>query len=222
VRLVQNFPDPTLWYYYRGPVEHLVLPPAARDGVGAEREAATLAAAGVQRALLPVQPDAGWDDAGRAQLALGQHYDLALETAVGVWPVRIYQRRPQAIAPLDVPFGNGVRLTGADFVAPPSLPGDALVVYLRWEGDIRMLTGSEKLTLQVLDETGRVAAQLDQPFGAADLATPFQAYSLPLAADLPPGSYRLLAALYDPGQAGAPRVLTSAGADHVELGGMGW
>ena len=29
VRIAQNFPDPTLWYYYRGPVEHVVLPPAA-------------------------------------------------------------------------------------------------------------------------------------------------------------------------------------------------
>ncbi len=34
VRVAQNFPDPTLWYYYRGPVEHLVLPPQANDAAG--------------------------------------------------------------------------------------------------------------------------------------------------------------------------------------------
>lgn len=222
VRLAQNFPDPTLWYYYRGPVEHLVLPPAAHDGAGAERAVAALAAAGVQRLLAPLQPAAGWDDAGLAQQALDRYYDLALETAVGVWPLRVYQRRPQTVAPLDLPFANGLRLTGAAFAAPPVLPGDALLVYLRWQGEGSELTGSEKLTLQVLDENGRVAAQMDQPFGAADLAAPFQVYSVPLPADLPPGSYRLLAALYDPGQAGAPRLLTRAGADHVELGVISW
>ena len=36
VRLIQNFPDPSLWYYYRGPVAHLVLPPAASDAAGAD------------------------------------------------------------------------------------------------------------------------------------------------------------------------------------------
>ena len=38
VRVAENFPDPTLWYYYRGPVDHLVLPPAAGDQEGTERE----------------------------------------------------------------------------------------------------------------------------------------------------------------------------------------
>lgn len=222
VRLAQNFPDPTLWYYYRGPVEHLVLPPAAHDGAGAERAVAALAAAGVQRVLAPLQPAAGWDDAGLAQQALDHYYDLALETVTGVWPLRVYQRRPQTVASLDVPFDNGLRLTGAEFVAPPVLPGDALLVYLRWQGDSSALAGSEKLTLQVLDENQRVVAQLDQPFDAADLAAPFHAYSVPLPADLPPGRYRLLAALYDPGQAGAPRLLTGAGADHVEIGVIDW
>lgn len=30
VRLVQNFPDPVLWYYYKGDVEHIVLPDIQR------------------------------------------------------------------------------------------------------------------------------------------------------------------------------------------------
>jgi len=34
---------------------------------------------------------------------------------------------------------------------------------------------------------------------------------------LSPGTYRLIAALYDPSKPNAPRWRTSAGADHVEL-----
>ncbi len=40
VRVAQNFPDPTQWYYYRGPVDHLVLPPAGGDRAGTQRECA--------------------------------------------------------------------------------------------------------------------------------------------------------------------------------------
>ena len=70
VRVAQNFPDPTLWYYYRGPVDHLVLPPAANDGEAARHAAEVLAGQGVQRVILPVQPAANWDDSGLALMAL--------------------------------------------------------------------------------------------------------------------------------------------------------
>ena len=43
------------------------------------------------------------------------------------------------------------------------------------------------------------------------------AYGLRLPAELTPGPYRLIGGLYDPGAPGAPRILTAAGADHVEL-----
>lgn len=220
VRLAQNFPDPTLWYYYDGPVSHLVLPPAAHEEAGARRETAALAAQGVRRVIIPLQPDAGWDDAGIAQQALGQRYDLALETSAGVWPVQVYQRPPEALSPLDIQFSNGLRLAAAALVEPPTLPGDVLMVYLRWDGAGAALHGAEKLTLQLLDENGRVAAQHDRAFGAADLAGSARPTSVSLPEDLPPGRYRLIAALYNPDLAGAPRLLTTAGADHVELGSI--
>jgi uncharacterized membrane protein len=218
VRLAQNFPDPTLWYYYDGPVQHLMLPPAAHDQAGADRDTTALAAQGVQRVIIPLQPAGWWDDAGIARQALSQHYDLALETTAGVWPVQVYQLPPEAVSPLDVAFRNGLRLIGATAMTPPVLPGDVLMVYLRWDGAGAALDGAEKLTLQLLDRNGRVAAQNDLAFGAADLAAMARPYSVPLPDDLPPGSYRLIAALYNPDLAGAPRLLTTAGADHVELG----
>jgi hypothetical protein len=221
VRLAQNYPDPTLWYYYRGPVEHLVLPPAAQDQAGAEREVASLVAQGVDRVVIPLQPAAGWDDTGIAPQALSQHYALVLETSVHGWPVQVYQRAAQAMQPLDVQFANGLDLAAAAISASNLAPGDVLPVSLLWHGAEAALSGDEKLTLQLLDQAGQVAAQLDQPFGVADLAGAPRLYGVPLPPDLAPGVYRLIVALYDPGQAGAPRLLTAAGADHVELGIFG-
>jgi hypothetical protein len=45
-------------------------------------------------------------------------------------------------------------------------------------------------------------------------------YGLPLPAELAPGVYRLIAALYDAGAEGAPRVRTVTGEDAVELAGV--
>jgi hypothetical protein len=221
VRLAQNFPDPTLWYYYRGPVEHLVLPPAAQDQAGAVRDVAALAAAGIDRVVIPLQPAAWWDDTGMAAQALSQHYQLVLETAVHGWPVQIYQRASQAMQRLDVQFANGSILAAAATATSDLVPGDVLAVSLLWHGAEAALSGDEKLTLQVLDQAGQVAAQHDQPFGVADLAGTPRVYGVPLPSDLAPGVYRLIVALYDPGQTGAPRLLAVTGADHVELGVFG-
>ena len=62
--------------------------------------------------------------------------------------------------------------------------------------------------------TAELVTQLDQPFGSSSTMS----YALPLPRLLPPGDYRLIAALYDPGQPDAPRILTADGADHVEMG----
>jgi 4-amino-4-deoxy-L-arabinose transferase-like glycosyltransferase len=217
VRLAQNFPDPTLWYYYRGPVQHVVLPPAAHDLERAEQEVAALVADGVERVVIPLQPADWWDDAGLAQQALSQHYNLALQTTVAGWPVQIYQRPPQAAQTMNVQFANGLRLATAALAAPRLAPGDVLVVSLDWNGASAELNGSEKLTLQVLNPQGQVVAQTDQPFGAADLADPARTYGVLVPTDLTPGGYRLIVALYDASQINTPRLLTSTGADYVEL-----
>jgi len=89
-------------------------------------------------------------------------------------------------------------------------------------GDPGGASGSEKLTVQLLDEAGVLVAQTDAPFakggqagGMAGLAQP---YVIQLPWSLPNGKYRVIAALYDPAQDTAPRILTAEGADHVVLG----
>ncbi len=163
VRLAQSYPDPVLWYY-TGPVEHLVLPPAANDAAAAQREVAGLAEAGIERVIIALQPDDSWDEQGIAQAALAEAYTLAHTQEVAGWRLETYVRPPGELAAMDATFENGVTLTHAAIQEDRLEPGGLLIVYLLWDGDATRLTGSEKLTLQVLDEAGALVAQTDAPF----------------------------------------------------------
>lgn len=216
VRVAQNFPDPTLWYYYTGPVDHIVLPPAPHDTAGAAATAQALASAGVTRVLLPVQPAANWDDAGIAQAALAGRYRLATTATVGVWPLGLYVAPPAAIRPFDATFANGLQLNG--FATQPIAPtaGDLLVLFLAWGRAGATLAGTEVVFAQLLDGAGQLAAQDDRPLAEAAEAEP-GLYAIPLPEALPSGVYRLIAGVYDPAQTGAPRIALVTGADHIVL-----
>jgi len=163
---------------------------------------------------LPAAGAAAADD-WLAEIAPG--YQLLTETPADDWRVRVYDRPPARLTATDASFVAGWRLAGVAVPVMQWVGGDVVPIDLRWEGPTRALNGQEKLTLQLLDAQGKLAAQTDQPFGAAELTAPITRYRLALPRFLDPGSYRLIVALYDPAQPGAPRLLTSAGADHVEL-----
>ncbi|MEZ4656018.1 MAG: hypothetical protein R2911_00425 [Caldilineaceae bacterium] len=79
--------------------------------------------------------------------------------------------------------------------------------------------------VQLLNTAGEVVAQLDigpdQGYAIFPQLAPAteltERLGLDLPLSLPPGAYRLIAGLYDPTAAGAPRLHTPAGADFVEL-----
>jgi len=222
VRLMQNFPDPSLWYYYRGPVAHAVLPPVAHGWPESLQEVQKLAADGVRRVILPLQPATVWDDQGLAQAALAREYVLIGETRLGVWPIQVYARAyPEDMSAVGATFATGLRLEAAA-VLPSSrqgwgVPGGILAVHLLWGGPVTALTGSEKLFLHLLDADRAIVAQTDPFFTHSDLEAGLTSYGIFLPEELPPGTYRLIVGVYDPGQPGAPRESTLAGADHVEL-----
>ena len=218
VRVAQNFPDPTLWYYYRGSVKHIVLPPKALDQEAARREVATIAEAGVRRVILPVQLAPWWDDRGIASEVLAGDYTRVAANTVGVWPVEVYVRPPEALGPMGGIFANKLVLEAAT-VEPSQVPaGGLLAVYLRWQGPPSMLPGGEKITIQVLDPSNQVVAQTDQPFTADQITNRITSYGILLPEkDLVPGDYRVILALYNPEQPGAPRLRTTQGADFVPL-----
>ncbi|MCB0117051.1 MAG: hypothetical protein KDD84_23285, partial [Caldilineaceae bacterium] len=217
VRLAQNFPDPTIWYYYDGPVEHIVLPPQPNDADGAAAVVDELAADGVQRVVLPVQPAEWWDGSGIAPAALAADYVLAAQTQIGVWPVQIYTRPPAELPPLDVTFVNGLSVRAAAVAPDRLVDGGLLTVHVRWGGDTDVLRGSEKIFLHLIDASGHLAAQTDQSLTVPAGDDPVSSYGILMPGGLAAGPYFLVFGLYDPGQEGAPRILTEDGRDSVEL-----
>lgn len=223
VRIAQNFPDPTLWYYYRGAVEHIVLPPGPHDEAGARAAVDALAKAGVRRILLPLQPAANWDDRDLAVAALAQSpYDRVDEERVGVWPLLLYagQPSPRVEKEINALFENGFLLHGVSGLEEqPLVPGGLLtfaLVGMRPPGDV----GALKLSVQLLNGDGALATQQDLPlteWRRGDGRTMTRNYGLRLPAELPPGGYRLIAVLYDPTIEGLPRIRTMDGAEMVEL-----
>jgi 4-amino-4-deoxy-L-arabinose transferase-like glycosyltransferase len=235
VRVAQNFPDPTLWYYYRGEVAHLALPPGANDAAGARSRAQALAGEGVQRVILPVQPAANWDATGLANMALDGWFDRAAQMQEGVWPLQIYAQPGAALTPVNTQFGADVMLRG--YVAVPDVltPGGLLTAHIDW-GQFAANDGPghatspardpaagddpRKVFVQLLDAGGQLVAQDDRPLiftGPRASGSGLAVYGLLLPSELGEGPYRLIAGVYDPTQEGAPRLKTPAGADHVIL-----
>lgn len=220
VRIAQNFPDPTLWYYYQGDVAHVVLPPGAQDEAGARTAVQELRLAGVERVLLPLQPAPNWDARGIAAAALATEYQLLYEAPVGVWPVQLYVVPPPHLTSVDMAFQNDVRLAGVAIQLPNLTPGNVLAAHLNWQAQGAKLTGTEKVFVQLLNEAGQLVAQDDRPLSLpTDQPSVSRSalYGILLPVTLPAGNFQLIAGLYDPAQPGAPRVLTTAGADHVVL-----
>ncbi len=218
VRIAQNFPDPTLWYYYRGAVEHVVLPPAAADAAGARKVVAELAADGVERILLPRQPAPHWDASALADAALATAYNPVLTQQVGNWPLVLYSRPPATLTPVAATFENGLQLD-AFAVAPRTIvPAGVLVLHLAWQRAGAALAGSEKVFVHLLDAQGQLVAQDDRlfndPAGATEQAS---VYGILLPENLAAEPHRLVVGLYDPTLPTSPRVLTTSGADSVEL-----
>ncbi|MBX2996998.1 MAG: glycosyltransferase family 39 protein [Caldilineaceae bacterium] len=213
-RLAQNFPDPTIWYYYRGAVDHLVLPPQPHDKDGAAAAVDQLVEEGIERVILPIQPAAWWDGEGIAPAALAAQYTLAAETQIGVWPVQIYTHPPREMTPIGATFGDRLTLV-AGAVTDALIPGGLLTVHLAWDGEATALTGGETVFIHLLDGEGQIIAQADQPLSLID--APVSSYGILLPETLPTGPMRLIAGIYDPSQAGALRLITADGADAVEV-----
>jgi len=225
VRIAQNFPDPTLWYYFRGAVEHVVLPPTPHDVTGAQATVDALQAADVRRILLPLQPAPNWDDREIAVAALAESvYDRVHEEQVGVWPLLIYAGHPslRVETGLEHTFENGFALTDIATLEGQRLtPGGLLTFTLSGARPPSDDLGALKLTIQLLDTGGVLVAQQDTPLAewhSGNGRSLSHSYGLLLPMELMPGRYRLIAAVYDGSAEGLPRLRTSDGADVVELG----
>ena len=112
--------------------------------------------------------------------------------------------------PVDAPFGNGIRLVGYDLAATTVRPGETVGLTLYWtsEGDVGQ---RYKVFTHLLGDvfnatTGNFLwGQVDsEPAANTRPTTTWRAgevivdeYAIPLAADAPPGTYRIEIGLYD-------------------------
>ena len=109
--------------------------------------------------------------------------------------------------------------------APQSVaPGQAALAGLRWRPTSAMAT-AYKVSLQLLDQRNQVIAQHDsEPAGGAQPTTGWQPgavvadnHGLAIPPGTPPGTYRLILAVYDPSTG---QRLPVGHTDHVELGAV--
>ena len=167
-------------------------------------------------------------DKARLRTASGaDHLELGLVTIQG----RPHQMSPpQPTYPLDVRFGELARLVGFDLgLAAAPGPGATLPLTLYWQA-----TGTTDraytVFVHLLGEDGKVWGYGDaEPLGGQVPTTGWlpgeylaDPHEVSIAADAPPGRYRLAVGLYDPGS--GQRLLTADGSDVVILSieGLQW
>ena len=217
VRVAQNFPDPTLWYYYRGPVEHLVLPPQANDAAGARSVAQALAE--------PGHP--ACDSAGAAGRQLGCRRPGHHGARRLVRPRRADYRRgcgrckstPSRPAPSrqSMPHSRVASRCAATWLrlTPLRRAGCSRFTstgHLRAQARrTRQARRERKVFVQLLDAGGQLVAQDDRPLvlsAPRAAGSGLAVYGLILPAELGAGPYQLITGIYDPTQEGAPRLKT--------------
>jgi uncharacterized membrane protein len=199
--------------------DYAVIPYKPNDQAAADEVVRQFAGTDVRRVLVAIVSDPWWNGQTVAPAALSKEYTQIAEASTGTWPLKVYSRMPaQALQKIAAVFKNGVALDGAKIV--PDVRGQLLEVHLQWGGSTAGLTGDEKLFIHVsgLQTPDQVATQLDVPFTAGDLSQPVRTYAAPLPHSLPAGQYRVTVGLYHGNRPDLPRVLTTGGADQIELG----
>jgi hypothetical protein len=138
----------------------------------------------------------------------------------------LYQIDASPIAPpqfkaTDVVFGDQLALRSA-WQRERGVAGDWFYTVLNWE-PLTQLSMDYKVFVHVLDQDGKLAFQNDKlPLNALLPMTRWKpnqplrdAHAMVIPADLPAGTYRVVAGVYDPV---GPRLLTQDGKDVAELG----
>lgn len=217
VRIAENFPDPTLAYYYKGEVQQFMIPPRPHDAEGAAQVVDSLIRSNIFRVILPAAPAPNWDASGIAPDALAAGFQKVLQEQVGIFPVHLYARPdPQGWQEQDARFENGVTLAKAQLSPQTVTAAGILVIHMDWRGNQATLTGGEKIFVHLLNESGGILSQTD-PILQLNSPEGYNSTALQLPATLSPGPLRLIAGLYDASLEGAPKIMTENGTNSVVL-----
>ncbi len=213
--ILQNYADPTLWYYYQGDLPHAVLP-ASRpvDEEAAVAELQRLADSYKRIWFIPQQA-ADWDATGFVGKWLYRHCDRVEEESVGHLHLELYLTPQTFLAemePSGADLGHKVKLLGHRIEAKGpegdetlSLkPGWPLYLTVYWRALSEMETSYTVFT-HFLGPEGDIQGQKDNlPVRGTYPTTEWKAgetivdkYVIITASDAPPGEYLLELGLYD-------------------------
>ncbi len=205
--LIQNYPDPALTYYYRGPLPHRLLP--SYDGIPPEdtvRALENLAAEYSRLWFLPY-PSRDWDADGMVGQWLERHADRVEDVRLGKIALQAYQPLHVSLAqmsPVEASLGEAIRLRGYRLAGMPQ-PGGTLTLTLYWEA--RAPADADYTVFAHLvgaDET--ILGQQDHPpqEGAAQTSTWVSGqvladhYQIAIHPHAPLGPAWLMVGMYDP------------------------
>jgi len=225
--IIQNYPDPSLGYYYHGSAPLLVVPSGYLDAARRTETEAVLRdlLARDRRIWFAPLTSAEWDYDGTVGRWLARRADRVWRGSIAGLDVVLYEA-PSVftanIRPLEVVLEPSFRLVGYRVSADRIRPGESLQLVLYWLTDSTPDMDYNVFT-HVLDAAGALRAQQDNaPVGGTYPTSQWTAgeiivdtYDLALPIDLSPGVYRIEVGLYD-WRTGA-RVTTAQGQDRVLL-----
>lgn len=205
--LVQNYPDPSLAYYYRGPLPWRVLPNRAEAPSEQTIEALEELLAQHDRLWFLPYPNPAWDGEGLVGKWLGRHADLSEDVVLGNIRLQAYLPLRVSLAqmtPVEAVLGDVIRLRGYR-LSGTAQPGGNLALTLYWQA-LAPLSADYVVFAHLVGPDEMMVGQKDQPpqGGAAPTSTWIEGevladhYLIPIRADAPPGPAPLLVGMYDP------------------------
>ncbi len=210
--VVQNYPDPTLDYYYRAEAPLLVLPKAFPVDETATAQALGELTETHERIWFLPYPAPTWDATGFVGNWLDRHCDKVQEQQVASFRLDLYLT-PRAflprMQPLNLVLGEdiyllGYRLTGDDNDLTFA-PGETVHLTLYWRA-AAPIAADYTIFTHLLDATGWLRGQQDNPpvrgtYPTSQWATDeiiVDKYDITLESGAPPGQYALELGMYDP------------------------
>ncbi|HJW83301.1 MAG TPA: glycosyltransferase family 39 protein [Anaerolineae bacterium] len=225
--IVQNYPDPSLGFYYHGVAPLLIVPTGRLDDARREEAGRTLDGLLSRYRRIWFMPAANpeWDSDGLVERRLARSADRVWAGPVADLPVHLYET-PAVFAPkihrLEVKFEQGITLIGYRLAADRLRPGESIRLVLYWQSDAPIPADYTVFT-HLLDPAGFLRGQQDNaPVGNTYPTSSWSAgqmivdgYDITLPADAPPGAYSVEVGLYD--WRTQVRLRTAQGEDHVIL-----
>lgn len=214
--IIENYPDPSFGYYYRGEFTRRLLPASTNVKREATEAELSRAAQEYKRFWLVHAGGSSWDEGMVVETWLDRHQYRLDNRGFPTERLALYlslpalEKQGNFLEPTQLNFGDQIELMGyrigGEFPASASrqvAPGETLSLLLLWRAK-RVPPQSYTVFVHLLDAGGRLWAQQDNPpvggtyptyeWQEGEMVT--DRYRLSVKPETPPGEYRLEIGLY--------------------------